>query len=83
MMGMIMASTAAGKRPTNVSLDLALVGEARTLGLNVSQACENGLRGAVDAARRQQWRAENAAALAASNAYVDAHGLPLGTLRQF
>ncbi|MFK7755277.1 MAG: type II toxin-antitoxin system CcdA family antitoxin [Sedimentitalea sp.] len=35
------------------------------------------------AAKAEQWKAANAAALKSSNAYVDTHGLPLDSLRQF
>ncbi len=78
-----MAAVSAAKRPTNVSLDPTLVAEAKTLGLNVSKACERGLKSEISAAREAAWLAENAAALASSNAYVAAHGLPLASFRQF
>lgn len=71
------------KRPTNVTLDAALVDDARALGVNVSQACENGLRQQLRAARERQWRDENREAIAASNAYVEASGVPLAQYRQF
>ena len=71
------------KRPTNVSLEANLVVDAKMLGINVSQACERGLRAEVAAARTTAWISENKAAIEASNAYVEAHGLPLATLRQF
>ena len=70
-------------RTTTVSLDAALVAEARALGLNLSRACERGLREQIVEARAERWRADNAAALAASNAYVEEHGLPLGRARLF
>ena len=71
------------KRPTNVSLDSALVAEARRLGVNLSQACEHGLRLETAAARAAAWIDENAAAIAASNDYVATHDLPLAALRRF
>lgn len=71
------------KRPTNVSLDAVLVDDARALGVNVSAACEAGLRQELRAAREAAWREENREAIASSNAYVDAHGVPLARFRQF
>lgn len=71
------------RRPANLTLDAALVAEARALGLNLSVAAEAGLRVAVAEARAARWRAENAAAVASSNAWVEAHGLPLAAHRPF
>lgn len=79
--------SAAGRRrkcvPTNVSLDAELVAEARELGVNISQASEVGLTEAVKRARAERWLAENRSAIEASNAYVEAHGLPLKSYRLF
>lgn len=69
--------------PTNVSLDSALVAEARELGVNISRAAALGLEQAVANARAERWLRENHSALESSNAYVEAHGLPLDALRQF
>jgi antitoxin CcdA len=69
--------------PTNVSLDAALVAEARELGVNISKASLAGLEMAVAKARRERWLQENAAALEGWNDYVEANGLPLSGLRQF
>lgn len=71
------------KRPTNVSLDAALVDAARSLGVNVSQACELGLRQQLKAAREKQWRDENREAIASYNAFIETHGVPLAQYRQF
>lgn len=71
------------KKATNLSLDQQLVNEARQLGINLSRACEQGLAVQIAAARRRQWLAENAEAIASSNAYVDKNGLPLAHLHQF
>ena len=73
----------APRRATNLSLDARLLDEARTLGVNLSRACELGLAKRVAEARAERWRAENAEALADSNAFVEREGLPLGTLRLF
>ena len=68
---------------TNISLDSALVAEARQLGINISQASTAGLQQAVSAARAKRWLEENRSALDSSNAFVEEHGLPLQSLRQF
>jgi len=77
----IMAETT--RRPSNLTLDPALVAEARDLGVNLSRAAEDGLRAAVRAARAEVWRRENKAALDSSNAWVEKHGLPLAAQRVF
>ena len=76
-------STRRPRKATNLSLDPGLLAEARALGLNVSRAAEAGLAAAVHAARTEAWRRENAAAIASSNAFAEAVGLPLTPHRQF
>ncbi len=71
------------KKPANLTLDAALLDEARGLGLNLSAAAEQGLRLAVAEVRAARWRSENAAALASSNDWVQANGLPLAAYRPF
>lgn len=71
------------KRATNVSLRSDLIDEAKKLGINVSEACEQGLEKEVARNRAEQWLEENRAALESSNAYVEKHGLPLARYRQF
>ena len=71
------------RRPTNISLPEALTAAARSLGINLSQACERGLALEVAEARARLWLKENRQAMDSSNEYVDAHGLPLANLRQF
>lgn len=71
------------RKPTNLSLDRAILSEARTLGVNLSQAAEAGLRDAIRDAKAAAWTRENAQALASSNEWVDRHGLPLARHRLF
>lgn len=71
------------RRAANLSLDQTLLSDARALGINLSRAAEAGLRQAVDAARAERWRHENADALAASNSWVEEKGLPLTAYRPF
>jgi antitoxin CcdA len=71
------------RRPTNLSLDPNLVEEAKRLGVNVSRACEQGLTAEIAGERARRWQVENAEAIASSNAFVEANGLPLASLRRF
>lgn len=71
------------RRPTNVTLNERLVSEARSLGINISRACEEGLAQAIAATNAQRWKAENRAAIAYSNQYVEEHGIPFADKRQF
>jgi antitoxin CcdA len=72
-----------GRRPTNVSLSREYLAQARELGINISQACERGLRETIAEARAAQWLEENRAAMESYNRYVEGHGLPLEDLRLF
>lgn len=71
------------RRSTNVTLTVALVDEAKALGVNLSQAAEVGVADAVARKRAEVWLAENREALESSNAYVEAQGLPLARHRNF
>lgn len=71
------------RRPTNLSLDTGLLTEAKALNVNLSRAAEEGVRIAVAVAKAKRWKVENAAALKSSNSYVEKHGLPLDSYRQF
>lgn len=71
------------RKSTNVSLDPRLIDEAKSLGVNVSRACEAGLVAELKAARSKQWIEDNWEAIQASNAWVAEHGLPLAKYRMF
>jgi antitoxin CcdA len=71
------------RRATNITLNSGLIAEAKQLGINVSEACEAGLRERVAQARRQRWLEENREAIEAYNASVERDGLPLARYRQF
>lgn len=70
-------------KPTNVSLDAALVQEAKVLGINISQASNWGLEEAVKKARAEKWLKENREALESSNSWMEANGLPFAKYRLF
>lgn len=71
------------RKSANLSLDSDLVSQARHLKINLSRAAEDGIGRAVKAEQERLWRLENAEAIAASNRYVEEHGLPLAKYRQF
>ncbi|MBX5205093.1 type II toxin-antitoxin system CcdA family antitoxin [Rhizobium sp. NZLR1] len=71
------------RKAANLSLDEGLVSQARDLKINISRAAEDGIAKAIKAERERLWRIENAEAIAASNAYVEKHGLPFRKYRQF
>lgn len=79
------ASAASGtaRKAANVSLNEALLAEAKALNINISQAAEAGLARAVAAKRAERWLADNREAVESSNAYVEEHGLPLARYRGF
>ncbi len=76
-------ATKAAVRATNVSLDSALVAEAKALGVNISMASASGLERAVKQARAERWLEENRPALDSYNDWIEANGLPLEHLRLF
>lgn len=71
------------RRATNITLDASLIAEAKAAGINISQACENGLTRELKAAREAQWLAENKAALEGWNTWVEENGIPLEEYRMF
>ena len=77
------ATAQATRRATNVTLPIDLLDQPRALGLNVSQACEGGLKAEIARHHAAQWLEENREALASSNDYVERHGLLLAEFRQF
>ena len=71
------------RKATNVSINEALLSEAKALKINVSKAAEAGLIVALAEKRSELWLEENRAALDSSNSYVEQHGLPLAQYRSF
>ncbi len=71
------------RRAANVTLSSALLDEAKQLGINISQACEQGLAAELAAVRKARWQEENGAAIEEWNNWVDQNGLPLARYRQF
>jgi antitoxin CcdA len=79
----MMQTKSVRKKPTNLSLDQGLLNEARSFGVNLSRAAENGLKQAVTEAKTAAWKRENAKAVESSNVWAEKHGLPLEKYRQF
>lgn len=73
----------ASKKAVNLSVDAALLREAREQDINLSATLERALEVAVRQQRRERWRAENRSAIAAYNEQVDAHGAFGDTVRSF
>ncbi len=78
-----MSTATSKKKPANLSLDAALLGDAKNLKINLSRAAEAGLRQAVAQAKAAQWTEENGEAIESSNRWVETHGLPLERYRRF
>ena len=77
------AAMGALRRPTKLSLDPAIVDEAKALGVNVSRACERGLAEEIAEEKRRRWLEESREAIAWSNDYVEKNGLPLARYCHF
>lgn len=71
------------RRATNLSLDAALLDEAKELKINLSQAAQLGIQAAVSLEKARRWREENADAIRSMNDWVEKNGLPLEKYRQF
>ncbi len=73
----------ATRRATSLTLDAAMLDEAKSLGVNISRAAESGIVSELKRAKAEAWKRENAEAILAYNEYIDTHGVPLADLRKF
>ena len=73
----------AGKKATNITLSTDVLAEAKAMGINISQVCDQFLRELVRKRREQQWQHDNADFIAAYNQMVEQEGLPLQEWRSF
>jgi len=71
------------RKAINLSLDQALIAEAKELGLSVSKIAEEGLAKAVAARKSELWLEENGEAIEENNRYFAEHGLPFAELRKY
>jgi antitoxin CcdA len=76
-------SVAKPKKATNITLSSDVLSEAKALGINISQACDQFLRDVVKREQARRWQAENAEFIAAYNEGVARDGLPLDAWRSF
>jgi antitoxin CcdA len=73
----------AARRAANLSIDAAVLEEARALNINLSGAAQDGIQSAISAEKAKRWKEENAEAIRSSNEYVEKYGLPLEKYRMF
>ncbi|CAN7578648.1 type II toxin-antitoxin system CcdA family antitoxin [Pseudoduganella sp. LjRoot289] len=71
------------KKATNISLAMDVYLDAKTLGINISQVCEQRLREEIQARKEQQWNQQHADFIAAYNTQVEAEGVALQEWRAF
>lgn len=71
------------RKASNLSLDTALLSEAREMNINLSRAAENGIAEAIKSERERRWRLENADAIKEYNKRVEKEGLLLAKYRTF
>lgn len=71
------------RKATSVSIDADLLSQAERLQIDVSEVFEQGLARAVASRQAAEWTRHSLAALDASNAFVEKHGLPLAQYRNF
>lgn len=71
------------RRAANLSIDSALMDEAKELNINISRAAELGIRRELAAAKAKLWAEENAEVVRSTNEYIARHGLPLRKYRSF
>jgi len=71
------------KKATNITLSSAVLTEAKALGINISQSCDQFLRELVRNERERRWQQDHADFIAAYNQTVADEGLPLDSWRWF
>jgi len=71
------------KKATNLSLSADVLAEAKGLGINISQACDEFLRDLVRRERARRWKEENAEFIEAYNRILREEGPPLAECRMF
>jgi antitoxin CcdA len=71
------------KKPTNVSIDEALLTAARANNINLSQTLEDALRDKLRKIEQQRWLEENREAIEEYNRYVEKYGVFSDGRRRF
>jgi len=62
------------KKAVNVSVDAALLAEAKEFGTNVSSVLERALIAELKQHRQEKWQKENREAIEAHNRFIKKHG---------
>ena len=73
----------ASKKAVNLSVDAALLREARAHDINLSATLERALEDALRRHQRKRWLDENREGMEAYNELVEAHGAFADKLRSF
>ncbi|MGZ8928745.1 MAG: type II toxin-antitoxin system CcdA family antitoxin [Methylobacter sp.] len=73
----------ATKKATNITLSSDVLSEAKALGINISQSCDQFLRELVRTERERRWQQDNADFIAAYNQTVTDEDLPLDSWQSF
>lgn len=71
------------RKAANLSIDEAVLADAKALDINVSRAAETGIAEAVRAEKGRRWLEENREALLCYNEWMEENGLLLDEYRQF
>ena len=74
---------AVAKKATNITLSVDVLNEAKALGINISQTCDQYLRELVRSERERRWQQDNVEFIAGYNQTVEQEGLPLEQWRGF
>ena len=74
---------ATSKQSVTLSIDSALLHEARGRDINLSATLEKALETALRQDRRERWLADNRRAIDAYNEQIDTHGAFADTLHSF
>lgn len=73
----------APKKATNLSINADLLRKAKESDINLSATLEDALAAVLKKRQREQWLAENKAAMEAYNEHVEKHGVFSDGLRSF
>ena len=71
------------KKATNITLSVDVLTDAKNLGINISQVCDQHLRELVRLEQAKRWQQEHAEFIAAYNQLLQQEELPLQQWRSF
>lgn len=71
------------KKATNVTLSTDVLKDARSLGINISQACDEFLRGLVGREKARKWKEDHADYIKRCNQIAEEEGGALDQWRSF